>query len=137
MVSHLALRQERRTPDRTTPPAPQQPAQPAARETKATRDRKMVRRAEHRDTGVSTNGNRVGSPDGYVRGKQEIFEPLLAVPQTRTIRPSLTSLHNSACRTNPIKALAPEDLVPLGEQGYQIWGSSRSSRRLCDRLNYA
>jgi len=72
-----------------------------------------------------------------VRGKQEIFEPLLAVPQTRTIRPSLTSLHNSACRTNPIKALAPEDLVLLGEQGYRIWGSSRSSRRLCDRLNYA
>ena len=37
---------------------------PGGRETKATRDRKMVRRAEHRDTGVSTNGNRVGSPGG-------------------------------------------------------------------------
>jgi hypothetical protein len=55
-----------------------------------------LRHAEHRDIGVSTNGNRVGSPGGYVRGKQEIFEPLPAVPQTRTIRPSLTSLHNYA-----------------------------------------
>jgi hypothetical protein len=71
MVSHLAPRQERRTSDRTMLPAPQQSAQPAARspqpaarEAKATRDRKMVRRAEHRDVGVSTNGNRVGSLGG-------------------------------------------------------------------------
>ena len=95
IVSHLAPRQERRTPDRTTLPAPRQPAQPAARETKARRDRK-IGGAEHRDIGVSINGNRAGSPGGYVRGKQEIVEPLLAVPQTRTIRPSLTSLHNYA-----------------------------------------
>jgi hypothetical protein len=102
MVPHLAPRQERRTPDRTTLPAPQQPAQPAARSArnKARRDRKWCVSAggEHRDIGVSTNGNRVGNPGGYVRGKQEIFEPLLAVPQTRTIRPSLTSLHIYASR---------------------------------------
>jgi hypothetical protein len=42
-------------------------------------------------------GNRVDSrPGGYVRGKQEVFEPLLTVPQTRAIRRSLTSLHNYA-----------------------------------------
>ena len=32
-----------------------------------------LRRAEHRDIGVSTNGNRIGSPGGYVRGEARDF----------------------------------------------------------------
>ena len=46
-------------------------------------------------------------------------------------------LHKSACRTNPDQGSGAPRSRAAWEQGFQIWGSSRFSSRLCDRLKYA
>ena len=84
------------TPDRTTPPAPRQPAQPAARETKARRDRKIC---GAQNTGISASApteTESAARAATCAGSKRFPSLCQSVPQTRTIRPSLTSLHNYA-----------------------------------------
>ena len=50
---------------------------------------------------------------------------------------SVTRTHTSACRTNPGQSSSAARSGAPREQGWQIWGSSRSARRLRNRLTYA
>ncbi len=43
-------------------------------------------------------------------------------------------VHTSACRTNPDLSSGSARYRIAWEQGFQIWRSSRSSRRLCNKL---
>jgi hypothetical protein len=96
MVPHLALRQQRRPPigQRRPRRSSQLSPQPAKQEPRVT-----VKWCGAQNTGIPASAPTETEPAARaanVRGKQENSEPLLAVPQTRTIRPSLTSLHNYA-----------------------------------------
>ena len=71
---------------------------------------------------------------GSARGYQELFAPLTV--STAAARHAV-SPYISACRTNPDQGSGTGRSRAAWEQEYQVWGSSRSSRHLCNRLIYA